>query len=214
MADVPLAKTPLPVSEIDATGTADSTTFLRGDGSWQTPAGGSGALSVIGENVLAAPAASIDFSSIPGTYRHLLIEFWGRTTEANTGTGLVIHFNGDTAANYDYQRDFGNATTPSATSAAGTATPLAGFVPGASATAGRAGASSILIPAYASTAFNKVALQVGGSVQTTATTGFLGENGFVNWRSTAAITQVTLKLQSGANFATGTIATLYGLATA
>jgi len=34
--------TNLPVAGIDATGTPDATTFLRGDGSWQVPAGGGG----------------------------------------------------------------------------------------------------------------------------------------------------------------------------
>ena len=219
MADVPLVKSPVPLSELDGVDVASSGQVPTADGAggaaWATPSGsGGGALSVIGESVLGSAAASIDFSSIPATFRHLLIEFWGRSTDASTGTGLIIRFNGDTASNYDYQRDLGNGTTALATSAAGTNLPLVGFVVGANATAGRAGAVSIRIPGYASTAFNKLALGVGGSVQGTATSGFLGENSFVNWRSTAAINQVTLSLQSGGNFAAGTIATLYGLATA
>jgi len=36
------AKDKVEISDIDATGTASSTTYLRGDGSWSTPAGGGG----------------------------------------------------------------------------------------------------------------------------------------------------------------------------
>lgn len=39
---------PISVSEINATGTASATTFLRGDGSWATPAGGSSTASNLG----------------------------------------------------------------------------------------------------------------------------------------------------------------------
>lgn len=42
MPDVPLQQSPVPVADIAATGTADGTTFLRGDGAWEAPAGGGG----------------------------------------------------------------------------------------------------------------------------------------------------------------------------
>lgn len=68
MADVPLAKTPLPVSEIDATGTASATTYLRGDGSWSTPEAGTsegGELSTpIAVNVFMGASANTNWSTI------------------------------------------------------------------------------------------------------------------------------------------------------
>lgn len=42
MATVDLQTNPVPVADIDATGTPSSSTFLRGDGAWETPAGGGG----------------------------------------------------------------------------------------------------------------------------------------------------------------------------
>jgi hypothetical protein len=42
MADVAIQKSPVPVADIDATGTPSSSTYLRGDGTWETPSGGGG----------------------------------------------------------------------------------------------------------------------------------------------------------------------------
>lgn len=42
MTTVPLQKHPVPVGDINATGTPDDSTFLRGDGVWASPNGGGG----------------------------------------------------------------------------------------------------------------------------------------------------------------------------
>lgn len=58
------------VADITATGTADNTTYLRGDGSWATPAGGSGAVdSVNGQTgVVVLDADDIDDTSTTHKY--------------------------------------------------------------------------------------------------------------------------------------------------
>lgn len=40
--DVAALALPVAVGDLDATGTPSSTTYLRGDGTWSTPAGGGG----------------------------------------------------------------------------------------------------------------------------------------------------------------------------
>ena len=64
MPDIPLVKSPVPVSQISATGTRDSTTFLRGDGTWNAPAGGGGGSTF--KQTVYAPAA--DLSTASTTY--------------------------------------------------------------------------------------------------------------------------------------------------
>ncbi len=55
-----IANTTIGVGKINATGTASATTFLRGDGSWQTPAGGGGAsVQVVAVKTATQTAAAI-----------------------------------------------------------------------------------------------------------------------------------------------------------
>lgn len=57
------------VSALSATGTASSTTYLRGDGSWSTPAGGSGitrSVATVTSTVTVAAAAATDYVVLIG----------------------------------------------------------------------------------------------------------------------------------------------------
>ena len=64
---------------------------------------------LIQEQVLGSAAASVTFSSIPGTYKDLVLEFVG--SAASTADTPAIRFNGDTATNYSATSLAGNGTT-------------------------------------------------------------------------------------------------------
>jgi hypothetical protein len=66
---------------------------------WTTPAGGGG-LTVIGTATPSA-ATSVSFSSIPTTYKHLVVRWFGVFMDVNTGFWNV-RVNGDTASNYNW----------------------------------------------------------------------------------------------------------------
>lgn len=171
-----------------------------------------GRLYKIAESVLGVVTASVTFSSIPGTYRHLMIVWSGRGDNATNSVGLIMQANGDTAANYDSElyQFHGSVSGPFVQETLGTATPTIGDMCAASATANFAGGGVIEIENYAGTTFNKQA--TGRSAFKTANT-----TGNVNheveawfWRSTAAINALKL-LPSAGNFAAGSMFQLYGM---
>jgi hypothetical protein len=45
-------------------------------------------------------SSSIDFTSIPSTYKHLQLKAFARTNAANTESYLQLQYNGDTGTNY------------------------------------------------------------------------------------------------------------------
>lgn len=154
--------------------------------------------------------ASFDFTSIPGTYTDLKIIVLARGDTAAAGTAVHLHFNNDSAGNYDSQTIDSNNTTNSASGQAATANNFAGIIAAASATANMASSIEITIPAYASTTFYKRYICTGGTSQGTASTNQYVRITEGEWRNTAAITRVTLVPGAG-NFAAGSTATLYGM---
>ncbi len=172
---------------------------------------GSGALTLIQEQLLGSDVASVTFSAIPGTYRHLKLVIYGRSTEATTNNFIYLQFNGDTGANYDYQQSIIVNTALAAANAYAQTKIALGQIAGASApTAGMVGACEILIPLYAGTTYNKI-LQtccsaiIGTSGSNTQVGQFSGQ-----WRSTAAITSIVILLAAN-DFKTGSILSLYGM---
>jgi hypothetical protein len=166
----------------------------------------------IAEFVLGIVTASVTFSSIPGTYRHLMVVWSGRGDNVSGSVGLIMQANGDTTANYDSElyQFHGSSSGPFVQETIGTATPTIGDMAAASATAAFAGGGVIEIENYAGTTFNKQA--TGRSAFKTAnTTGNLNhevEAWF--WRSTAAINALKL-FPSAGNLTAGCMFELYGL---
>ncbi len=153
---------------------------------------------------------SVTFSSL-GSYTHLRVIYTARGTQVATGSSLNMTFNADATAIYDLQRISGaGATVGAAESLAQTSILNVGVVAAASATANMPGSGEIVIYDYRGTTFHK---QVTSSFlwQTSTSSGALTTRtvGGV-WRSTAAITSITLALGSG-DFVSGSKITLYGL---
>lgn len=166
-------------------------------------------LTKIGEFVAVGATASVSFSSIPATYKHLLVEWSARGDTASTNVAMILQLNGDTTATYDVQllNSSAGVTTSAATSATGS--PQLGFMSAASAPAGYAGGGEISIKNYASTAFHKVAICTT-AWETAAAAGQVDVSA-VFWHpaAVAAVNALVVKPSAG-NFVTGTVVTLYG----
>lgn len=164
------------------------------------PSGGN-ALTLISTQILTSTATSIDFTSIPGTYKHLQLRVAARD---NGGAGsILMRFNSDTASNYSYHylatngstlTSYGNSTTYMQTTL---------YYWGVNATFPTAQVHDILD--YASTSKYKTLRTLSGQAGTSANELSLSSG---SWRNTAAITSITLL---GSTFKVGDRFSLYGV---
>lgn len=175
---------------------------------WVTPSGGGGGMTLIASSVLASPAATVTFSSIPATYKNLQVVIIGRSaTSANNDT-VYMQFNGDTAAHYTTQIIVGSGGSASAAAVGAAAQASYGQIAAASSSANVPGIMYCDIPGYALTTFYK-AVNIRNS-SGGGTTSFIW-GGTVIWETTpAAINAIVIALSSAANFVTGSAFYLYG----
>ena len=158
----------------------------------------------IATQTLGSAAASITFSSIPGTYTDLRLVLSNAVTVAG-GNDIQFRFNGDTATNYSITGLHGSGTTATSvsTTSATVIDPDASSAVGTSATVPNL--YTIDVFSYAGST-NKTCLVINSEDHNG--TGDVGLS-VALWRSTAAITSITILC--GSNLLTGTIATLWGI---
>lgn len=164
------------------------------------------ALVQISQQILASPAATVTFSSIPGTYSNLLLTIEGTCTASLTQDDVYMQYNGDTGANYQRAYVFnGSAGNTTAAAKVGVAT-----ISCATATANSTGSYDVKINSYARTSHMKNAVTSGVLMGSSSTIDTLFQGQV--WSGTpAAITSIVLgMLTSGNTFAANCVFTLYG----
>lgn len=65
---------------------------------------------LIQEQVLGSAAATVTFSSIPGTYKDLVLEIIATTVSGSGGPSPYLQFNNDTATNYSQTSLYGTGS--------------------------------------------------------------------------------------------------------
>lgn len=161
---------------------------------------------LIGQTVTSGSAASVTFSSISAAFTDLELRVSGRSNIAAANDDVLIQFNGDTAANYDYLTwaAFGSGSTN--TLSTGQTSLHMGQIAGNTAAAGSMGTAIISILGYAQTTFHKEAMTQAGWVN--SGTSVVSEANSGAWRSTAAINAI--KVFNGSTWTDGTTISLYG----
>lgn len=162
------------------------------------------------DTTLGGSAASIDITGISATYAHLMISIYARCDTAAVNTSMYLQFNGDAAANYDWQQLTGNAAVASAAETFTTGGALIGTCPAGTAGANLFGSAEVFIPHYAGSTNNKQLLTVTSSKIGTTTASMQASLFGGSWRSNAAINRVTL-IASPGNYVAGSRLTIHAL---
>ena len=142
--------------------------------------------------------ASYTFTAISGSYTDLILVAVSANTSA--ATNMTIQVNGDTGSNYSRTRINGNGTTAASSRNSNETRIYNGDVGNTSVPS----VNTVHFMNYSNTTtFKTVVGRYGeGDIQTGAIVGL--------WRSTAAITSITINSESN-NFTAGSTFTLYGI---
>ena len=163
---------------------------------------------LIGKTILTSATGSVSFTGISQAFNHLKVIVQARADDA-AGVGYYLRFNGDLGANYDFEycQGFNNTTTGSQNRAQTSI--LVGVLTASNATANCACSSTIDVPLYNRTVFFKTVNCLSGSVSVVVND--FSQAIFGQWRSTSAVTSVTLFDGSTGNFIVGSGFFLYGV---
>jgi hypothetical protein len=155
-------------------------------------------------------AATIDFTSIPGTYTDLVVLLSGRNSVASVEASVSMQFNSSTS-NYSSLWLRGNgAAASSGVNTYGTDEIYIGEVPASTATSNTFGNASIYIPNYAGSTNKSVSVDMVSENNATTAWAYLTAG---LWSDSSAISSIKLLFQSG-NFVQHSTAYLYGVSNA
>lgn len=158
----------------------------------------------INTTTLGSAQASVTFSSIPATYTDLMLVCFARTARAATSDNIIVRFNGDSTTIYSATQLYGDTAVASARSTANNACFWA-YIPGASQTAGTFGTSIMHINNYSNTTTfkNTVCKSANANAQLEITSNL--------YRSTSAISSITVLSGTSSNLAAGSTFTIFGI---
>jgi hypothetical protein len=155
---------------------------------------------LIASTILAAPTSSVDFGSLPQTYRDLVLVV---NVVGSASAGFYMQFNGDGGLNYSYVYILGTGSAVSADlQLSGPSEARFGNL-----TTGR-GTHAVNIMDYSATDRQKIIFCRTGAVDGSGTVGTWS---FVNrWASNSAITSIKI-FPVGATMNSGATFSLYGI---
>ena len=166
---------------------------------------------LIASTTLTADAASIGFSSIPGTFKALWVVAYARSAKAGVTTDdLRMRINADSGGNYDMQSIYAEAAVAAGWELLAQTSLFIGAIAADNAPSNVFDQADVLLAHYANTANQKTtrstntykAGTASGNLGTTMLSGW--------WRSNNAITAILI-YAAGGNLRSGSHVSLYGL---
>ena len=165
--------------------------------------------SIMTVTVGSGGATSIDFTSIPSTYKHLQIRLIARTNRASTLDAMNLRFNSDSGSNYAHHAVYGEGANPVVAEGVANATGAKFYrASAANSTSGIFGVAVIDVLDYADANKFKTVRYLGGVDQNGSGEAFLGSG---LWRSTSATTSLTITPFVGTGFVQYSSFALYGI---
>ena len=149
---------------------------------------------------LGSAASSVTFSSIPATYRDLVLVFQGTVTGSQGNN--FLYFNGDTTgSNYSWIRMLGTGSSTASDTA-----PNDGSKPSVSDVAPTT-INQVIIQIMDYSATDKHKTRLSRSDQSTSTVIAYASR----WANTNAVTSIEYSAGSGTNWSSGSTFSLYGI---
>lgn len=171
--------------------------------------GGGGSYESIATVSASGGETSLSLTSIPSTYKHLELRWIARTSLASVGGGFFVRYNSDSSALYTKHSLWGDGANVNANDfGSDTETEITFGGAGANATASVFGTGVLSVLDYSSTSKYKTlrsfhGIDNNGSGYSQLSSGL--------WRSTSAITSITLTATSSKTFSASTKFALYGI---
>jgi hypothetical protein len=154
-------------------------------------------------------SATLTFSSIPSTYKHLQVRGILRS-DSGSQNSVVMRFNSDSGSNYARHVLSGNGSSASASAVASGTSAGLGYFPGGSDLANLYGALVLDVLDYTSTNKNKTTRTLFGFDENGSADGIVGLFSSLWFATPAAITDITITAGAG-NWTTATTLALYGV---
>src|SRR5436190_19648946 len=169
------------------------------------------AITLITETVLGGTSSNVSFTSIPSTYRDLIVVVRGRGDKsASASCEVRLRMNNDTGSNYDYQMGLMNQSNDADVEGRAQTYILLGYLTAATAPSNMPGAICARIYDYRGTTFYKPLTSQNDLPAVVSSGGFIYNNVSVgDYRSSSAVNRVDVFPDSG-NFIDGDVFTLYG----
>jgi hypothetical protein len=168
----------------------------------------------IATTTLGSATSTVTFSSIPADYTHLQLRLFAQDVRATYGiTEIRLTFNGDTSSIYTSHNMYGDGATASSNSTLNFSSIVLGDGTYGTSTGGTFGAGIADILDYTNTNKFKTVRHISGVDINGTIAGYGGRVGLSSgvWRSTTAISSITLTSNSLINFSANSRFDLYGV---